>query len=117
MSRHAGLGGARRLGTCVLLGAVILGLASSAWAQAVSGTILGTVTDSTGAVVAGAKVTLVNEGTGLTRVVMADNNGEYTAPGLPTGHYTITSEMTGFTPWGARSRSCASSSVQLSSGS
>ena len=96
MSRHAGLGGARRLGTCVLLGAVILGLASSAWAQAVSGTILGTVTDSTGAVVAGAKVTLVNEGTGLTRVVMADNNGEYTAPGLPTGHYTITSEMTGF---------------------
>ncbi len=26
----------------------------------------------------------------------ADGNGEYTAPALPTGHYTITSEMTGF---------------------
>ncbi len=65
-------------------------------AQSVSGTILGTVTDSTGAIVAGAKVTIVNEGTGLTRIVTADSNGEYTAPGLPTGHYTITSEMTGF---------------------
>jgi hypothetical protein len=62
----------------------------------VSGTILGTVTDSSGAVVANAKVTIVNEGTGLTRVVTADSNGEYTAPALPTGHYTITSEMTGF---------------------
>jgi hypothetical protein len=68
----------------------------AALAQAVSGTILGTVTDSTGAVVANAKVTIVNEGTGLTRVVTADSNGEYTAPALPTGHYTITSEMTGF---------------------
>jgi Carboxypeptidase regulatory-like domain len=65
-------------------------------AQAVSGTILGTVTDSSGAVVAGAKVTLINEGTGLTRTVIADVNGEYTVPALPTGHYTITSEMTGF---------------------
>jgi Carboxypeptidase regulatory-like domain len=45
-----------------------------------------TVTDSTGAVVANAKVTIVNEGTGLTRVVTADSNGEYTAPSLPTGH-------------------------------
>ena len=32
----------------------------------------------------------------MTRVLTADSNGEYTAPGLPTGHYTITSEMTGF---------------------
>jgi len=80
----------------LVLGALGFWLASSAAAQAVGGTILGTVTDSTGAVVAGAKVTIVNEGTGLTRVVVADTNGEYTAPSLPTGHYTITSEMTGF---------------------
>jgi hypothetical protein len=65
-------------------------------AQSVTGTILGTVTDSSGAVVAGAKVTIVNEGTGLARTVTADSNGEYTVPALPTGHYTITSEMTGF---------------------
>ena len=74
----------------------LVATAGAAFAQAVSGTILGTVTDSTGAVVANAKVTIVNEGTGLTRTVTADSNGEYTAPALPTGHYTITSEMTGF---------------------
>jgi hypothetical protein len=74
----------------------LVATAGAAFAQAVSGTILGTVTDSTGAVVANAKVTIVNEGTGLTRTVTADTNGEYTVPALPTGHYTITSEMTGF---------------------
>jgi hypothetical protein len=79
-----------------MLGALVLGSASPAAAQAVTGTILGTVTDSTGAVVANAKVTIVNEGTGFTRVVTADSNGEYTVPALPTGHYTITSEMQGF---------------------
>ena len=96
MIRYAGSAVARALGVGVLLGAMALGLASSAVAQSVSGTILGTVTDSTGATVAGAKVTIVNEGTGFSRVLTADSNGEYTAPGLPTGHYTITSEMTGF---------------------
>jgi hypothetical protein len=92
MIRYAGSALGRAL--CVI--ALSLGLAASAAAQSVSGTILGTVTDSTGATVAGAKVTIVNEGTGLTRVLTADSNGEYTAPALPTGHYTITSEMTGF---------------------
>ena len=96
MIRYAGSAIARALGVGVLLGAMALGLAPAAVAQSVSGTILGTVTDSTGATVAGAKVTIVNEGTGLSRVLTADSNGEYTAPGLPTGHYTITSEMTGF---------------------
>ena len=55
-------------------------------AQAVTGTILGTVTDSTGAVMPGATVTLINNGTGLPRAVTTDANGEYTAPSLPTGH-------------------------------
>ena len=92
MIRYAGSAAARAV--CLL--ALSFGLAPSAIAQSVSGTILGTVTDSTGAIVAGAKVTILNEGTGLTRVLTADSNGEYTAPNLPTGHYTITSEMTGF---------------------
>jgi hypothetical protein len=92
MIRYAGSG----LGRALCVGALSLALAASAAAQSVSGTILGTVTDSTGATVAGAKVTIVNEGTGLTRILTADGNGEYTAPALPTGHYTVTSEMTGF---------------------
>jgi hypothetical protein len=68
----------------------------NAGAQAVSGTILGTVTDSSGSVVPGAKVTIVNEGTGLTRTIVADTSGEFTAPSLPTGRYTVIAELTGF---------------------
>ena len=68
----------------------------TASAQSVSGTILGTVTDSSGSVIQNAKVTVVNEGTGLTRTVQADSNGEYTIPSLPTGRYTIMTEMAGF---------------------
>jgi Carboxypeptidase regulatory-like domain len=48
-------------------------------AQAVSGTILGSVQDSTGAAVPGVSVTLANSETGLTRVVTTDSGGEYNA--------------------------------------
>jgi hypothetical protein len=68
----------------------------TAHGQAVSGTILGTVTDSSGGVIGNAKVTIVNEGTSLTRTVTADPNGEYTAPSLPPGRYTVMTEMPGF---------------------
>ena len=71
-------------------------LPTAAFGQAVSGTILGTVTDSSGAVMAKAKITIVNEGTGLTRTLTADTNGEYTAPSLPTGRYTLIAEAAGF---------------------
>ena len=74
---------------------VVLAAAPAGWAQTVSGTILGSVTDPSGAVISNAKVTLVNEGTGLTRTVTTDTNGEYVAPSLPTGHYTVMSEITG----------------------
>ncbi len=68
----------------------------TAHGQAVSGTILGTVTDSSGGVIANAKVTVVNEGTSFTRTVTADAYGEYTAPSLPPGRYTVMTEMPGF---------------------
>src|SRR6476469_7876537 len=67
-----------------------------AHAQAVSGTILGTVTDSTGSVVPGATVTILNTGTGLTRNVTTDASGEFTAPQIPTGKYSVTAELSGF---------------------
>ena len=65
-------------------------------AQAVTGTILGTITDSSGAVMPGTTVTLRNAGTGLTRTVTTDAAGEYTVPSLPTGKYTVTAELSGF---------------------
>ena len=81
----------------------VLGLLVSAWllpaaaaAQAVTGTILGLITDSTGAVMPGTTVTLTNTGTGLVRVVTTDSNGEFTAPSLPTGTYAVKAELSGF---------------------
>jgi hypothetical protein len=65
-------------------------------AQAVTGTILGTVRDASGGALPGATVTLVNEGTGFTRTVTTDTSGEYTAPLMPTGTYTVTCETSGF---------------------
>src|SRR5262245_50135803 len=71
-------------------------LPRSAAAQAVTGTILGAITDASGAVMPGATVTLTNTGTGLVRVVTTDNNGEYPVPSLPTGKYAVKAELSGF---------------------
>lgn len=67
-----------------------------AHAQAVSGTILGFVKDSSGGVVPGASVTVLNTGTGFTRTVVTDARGEYNAPLIPTGTYTVSAEIAGF---------------------
>jgi Carboxypeptidase regulatory-like domain len=92
MIRYAGSSVVRAL----VFGLVALALPLAVHAQSVTGTILGTVTDASGGVIGKAKVTIVNEGTGLTRTVTADDQGEYTAPSLPTGYYTVTAEVTGF---------------------
>ena len=97
MNSRAGTSGLRNVGLALLSVALLAGLLPRPLAaQTVAGTILGTVTDTTGAVVAGAKVTLTNEGTQYTRTVVTDAIGEYTAPQLPTGTYTVLAEMTGF---------------------
>jgi hypothetical protein len=86
-----------RVAGAALLGIGLLCLPPPpAAAQAVSGTILGFVKDSTGAVVPGATVTLVNTGTGFSRTVVTNATGEYTAPLIPTGTYTVSAEITGF---------------------
>ena len=65
-------------------------------AQTFRGTILGTVTDPNGAVVAGAKVTAKNTSTGLERSTTTDEAGNYTIPELPIGPYEVRVEQTGF---------------------
>src|SRR5690349_11174594 len=60
------------------------------------GGITGTVRDSSGAVVAGAKVTVVNEGTHLTQDAVTDQIGGYSFTLLPIGVYTATVTMQGF---------------------
>src|SRR5882672_9713261 len=83
----------------VLSVGLVLGFAlmpSPVAAQAVTGTILGTVRDSSGGALPGANVTLLNQDTGFTRTVVADASGEYTAPLIPTGTYSVSGEMNGF---------------------
>src|SRR5207302_6731736 len=65
-------------------------------AQAVSGTILGTVRDHSGAAIVNAVVTLTNADTKFTRTVKTDAIGEYVAPSLPPGNYIASAEMQGF---------------------
>lgn len=96
MRIRAGTTGLRPVWIAAIAALLLCAGPASAFAQAVTGTLLGTVTDSTGAVVTGAQVTVVNEGTGYTRVVRTDASGEYTAPQVPTGRYTILTEMEGF---------------------
>lgn len=80
----------------IALALVSLTMPQPVAAQAVSGTILGTVRDGTGAAIPGASVTLTNTDTGLARTVATNAVGEYTAPQLPTGNYTVKGELTGF---------------------
>jgi hypothetical protein len=65
-------------------------------AQNTTGTITGRLTDATGAVVAGAKVTVENMGTSETRTLTTDQSGDYTATLLLPGSYRVTSERAGF---------------------
>jgi Carboxypeptidase regulatory-like domain/TonB-dependent Receptor Plug Domain len=80
----------------VLPGAFVVSLAAFSFAQALSGTIVGTVTDQGGAVIPGAVVVLTNDATGFSRTVEANSSGQYVAYSIPTGRYTITVEMPGF---------------------
>lgn len=59
-------------------------------------TIVGTVTDSSGAIIPNAKVTVANPDRGFTRDVASDSAGDYTAVRVPIGNYTITAEVSGF---------------------
>jgi len=65
-------------------------------AQTFRGTILGTVTDPSGAVVSGAKVTVKNVSTGLERTTETSADGSYSIPELPIGAYSVTITQSGF---------------------
>jgi hypothetical protein len=78
--------------------AVLLLIATSAWAQSFRGSIRGRVTDPNGSVIAGAKVTAKNIGTGLQREATTGRDGVYVLAELPAGEYTVKAESTGLSP-------------------
>src|ERR1700747_258808 len=66
------------------------------FSQVNTGRILGTITDQTGGVIAGAMVTVTNTGTGVARTLTADQAGEYIAPNLTPGTYGVRATSMGF---------------------
>src|SRR5437868_7976505 len=68
----------------------------TAYGQAVNSTILGTITDSSGAAVPNARVTITEVNTGITRNANTNESGNYSFPDLPPGTYNVTTEQTGF---------------------
>jgi len=77
----------------VLACASIFAVCASAQFKA---SIQGTVLDAKGGVVAGAKVTVTNQGTGIVYEAVASGVGYYRVSELPPGNYTVTVEATGF---------------------
>src|SRR5215210_10938 len=71
-------------------------LSLSALAQSTFSTLVGTVSDPNGAVVAGVTVTVINKGTTATRTTTTDSVGNYIIPNLDSGDYQITLESKGF---------------------
>jgi hypothetical protein len=69
--------------------------------QTFRGTILGAVTDPSGAVVAGANVKVRNVATGLERTTLTSADGSYTVPELPIGTYSVTITQPGFETFAA----------------
>jgi len=79
----------------LLATALAMFLSLSAWAQDTA-TIVGDVTDASGAVIPGAKVTVSNPEKGFTREFVSNSAGGYAAERIPIGNYVITAEATGF---------------------
>ena len=84
------------IGYAVLLVMFITGFSINVSAQVDTGSISGIVTDTSGSVIAGAKITAVNTATGVERSAETGGIGEYTLQGLPPGMYKVRAANTNF---------------------
>lgn len=89
--------------------AVLLSTAGISVGQTASALITGIATDSTGAVMPGVKITVLNQQTGMTWTAMTSGAGKYTVTALPVGVYTVTATRQGF-------RSAKQADISLSVG-
>ena len=75
---------------------VLLGTNTTVWGQTATGTIRGSVQDSSGGVLPGATITLTNTGTNAVQATVSDGRGQYLLAGLFPGTYDLKVEMDGF---------------------
>src|SRR5262249_26696781 len=85
-----------KLGLFASLSLLLTLTASLAFGQAVTGSIVGNVTDSGGAAVAGAKVTITETSTGIAHTATTNEDGVYVMPYLPPGAFKVEIERQGF---------------------
>ncbi len=83
-----------RLSYALLLCVLVLTLSSQAFGQ--NATVVGTITDPSGAAVANATVTITHNETGKVYHLTSNTDGQYVAPDLPIGHYNVKVEASGF---------------------
>jgi len=87
-------------GSIVVIGFLILfGLVLNSPAQSTTSALQGTVSDSQGATIAGATVTITNTGTGVSDSTKSDGSGFYSFPRLAVGGYQLQLTMTGFSQY------------------
>jgi len=82
----------RNVFSCLVL------ICCSVFAAAQTGTIQGTVTDGSGAVISDAKITATSKQTGASRTAVSSDSGAFSIPTLAVGLYSVTVEKTGFAP-------------------
>lgn len=80
----------------IALGATLAGSGVSFAQTGTTATLSGSVTDSTGAALSGAAITIHNVDTGSDRTAVSSESGSYTVSQLPPGHYTLTVAQSGF---------------------
>jgi hypothetical protein len=88
--------GGNRAWLTLLLLSVLVVTSRPVMGQAVNATLLGTVTDSSGASVANAKVTITETNTGINHTSQTNESGNYVFPDLPPGTYRVIAEQSGF---------------------
>jgi len=87
----------RKLSRFAVLSLFVLFLAVfAAPAFAQEATVVGTVTDPSGAAVPNVSITITNTDTGISRTLVTGSQGEYVLPDLGIGHYTVRAQATGF---------------------
>src|SRR5579863_3779236 len=85
------------MGRASILAGILVALHPAAWAGT-TGSLAGIITDPTGAVIPGARLTVTNTAQGIQRNAIADSKGAYTFPSLPVGEYRLHAEAQGFKP-------------------
>src|SRR6476619_5806781 len=83
--------------SCLICAALALAIAAvPGFGQAVTGSLVGTITDSSGGAVPNAKIILKETNTGVNRTANSNDSGHYGFQNLPPGTYSVGAEITGF---------------------